>query len=177
MIKGAIGTIVGETTPLAFKFLISREVGRGTYIKARADAKEWLLAQIEDVKRSNSAYSMSQVNGASKDYAARELMIAEVLIHHLDTLRMLLGPLQKTASALAELDKLSQDMGLGKVEALDPGDRGAGDIGVISGIVPSLDGLGIAGGGRSHASGEWTELDSMPTLTKRAALLIYRLTR
>jgi DNA helicase HerA-like ATPase len=80
MIKGAIGTIVGETTPLAFKFLISKEVGRGTYIKARADAKEWILAQVEDVKRSNSAYSMSQVNGASKDYAARELVIAEARV-------------------------------------------------------------------------------------------------
>lgn len=80
MIKGAIGTIVGETTPLAFKFLISKEAGKGTYIKARADGRDWILAQIEDVKRSNSAYSMSQLNGAAKDYAARELMIAEARV-------------------------------------------------------------------------------------------------
>jgi uncharacterized protein len=80
MIKGAIGTIVGETNPLAFKFLISREAGRGTYIKVRAEGRDWILAQIEDVKRSNSAYSISQLNGAAKDYAARELMIAEARV-------------------------------------------------------------------------------------------------
>ena len=37
--KGEVGTIVGETNPLAFKFLINKEVGRGTYIKAKADGK------------------------------------------------------------------------------------------------------------------------------------------
>ena len=37
IVKGPVGTIVGETNPLAFKFLINREVGRGTYIKAKAD--------------------------------------------------------------------------------------------------------------------------------------------
>ncbi len=78
---------------------------------------------------------------------------------------------------LKQLDKASQDLGIGKVEALDPGDRGAGDIGAISGIVPGLDGLGIDSGGNSHAAGEWTNIDSLPTLTKRAAILIYRLTR
>ncbi|MFZ2473386.1 MAG: hypothetical protein WAW52_15765, partial [Methanothrix sp.] len=28
--KGSVGTIVGETNPLAFKFIINKEVGRGT---------------------------------------------------------------------------------------------------------------------------------------------------
>jgi hypothetical protein len=37
--KGAVGTIVGETNPLAFKFIINKEVGRGTYIKAKADGR------------------------------------------------------------------------------------------------------------------------------------------
>lgn len=80
-VKGSVGTIVGETTPLAFKFLISGEVGRGTYIKVKADGKDWILAQIDDVKRSNTAYSLSQLNGsAAKDYAAKELMIAEARV-------------------------------------------------------------------------------------------------
>jgi glutamate carboxypeptidase len=78
---------------------------------------------------------------------------------------------------LKQLDQVSQDLDFGKVEALDPGDRGAGDIGAISGIVPGLDGLGIDSGGNSHAPGEWTNIDSLPMLTKRAAILIYRLTR
>lgn len=77
IVKGAVGTIVGETTPLAFKFLISGDVGRGTYIKVKSEGKDWVLAQIDDVKRSNTAYSMSQLNGAARDYESKELMIAE----------------------------------------------------------------------------------------------------
>ena len=78
---------------------------------------------------------------------------------------------------LKMLDKVSQDLGSGKVDALDPGDRGAGDIGEIATLVSGLDGLGIDSGGNSHAPGEWTNIDSLPLQTKRAALLIYRLTR
>lgn len=78
--KGTVGTIVGETNPLAFKFLISKEVGRGTYIKARAEGRDWILAVVEDIKRSNAAYSLSQLNGSARDYEARELMIAEVRV-------------------------------------------------------------------------------------------------
>ena len=72
---------------------------------------------------------------------------------------------------------MSQDLGFGKVEALDPGERGAGDIAFISGIVPSLDGIGIGGSRNSHAKGESAQIDTLPMLTKRAAILIYRLTR
>ncbi len=78
---------------------------------------------------------------------------------------------------LKQLDAVSKDLGAGPVEALDPGDRGAGDIAYIAHLLPSLDGIGIGGGNNSHARGESAHLDTMPMLTKRAALLIYRLTR
>jgi glutamate carboxypeptidase len=78
---------------------------------------------------------------------------------------------------LAQLSTVSKDLGFGPVEALDPADRGAGDIGFISDLLPSLDGIGGAAGGNSHAPGEWTELEPLPRLIPRAALLIYRLTR
>jgi glutamate carboxypeptidase len=74
------------------------------------------------------------------------------------------------------LDQASHDLGLGTVEPLDPRDRGAGDIGYISHLLPSLDGIGISGG-NAHAPGEFADLESLPNLTNRAALLIYRLTR
>ena len=77
---------------------------------------------------------------------------------------------------LKQLDQVSQDLGAGKVEALDPSERGAGDIAFVSHLIPGLDGIG-ASGGSAHAPGEFVELDSLPLLTKRAALLIYRLTR
>ncbi len=77
---------------------------------------------------------------------------------------------------LKQLDQVSQDLGAGKMEALDPGERGAGDIAFVSHLIPGLDGIGASGGG-AHAPGEFVELASLPLLTKRAALLIYRLTR
>ncbi|MGI9068083.1 MAG: M20/M25/M40 family metallo-hydrolase [Pyrinomonadaceae bacterium] len=77
---------------------------------------------------------------------------------------------------LKEMDQVSQDLGFGKIEALDPGARGAGDIAFVSHLIPGLDGIGASGGG-AHAPGESVDLESLPKLTKKAALLIYRLTR
>jgi len=78
---------------------------------------------------------------------------------------------------LKQLDQVSRDLGFGAVDALDPGERGAGDIAYISNIIPGLDGMGIGGGENSHAKGEYARIDTLPMLTKRAAILIYRLTR
>ena len=86
-------------------------------------------------------------------------------------------PSEGNYALLKQLDQVSQDLGFGRVEALDPADRGAGDIGFISNLIPGLDGLGAGRGGNAHAPGEWADLESMPMLIKRAALLIYRLTR
>ncbi len=77
---------------------------------------------------------------------------------------------------LKQLDTVSQDLNFGKIEALDPGERGAGDISYIAHLLPSLDGLG-ATGRNAHARGEYTDLDTLPRQIKRTALLIYRLTR
>jgi glutamate carboxypeptidase len=85
-------------------------------------------------------------------------------------------PAEGNYALLKQLDQVSQDLGFGRVEALDPGDRGAGDIAFVSNIVPGLDGIGGKGGG-AHAPGEFVDLQSLPMLTKRAAVLIYRLTR
>lgn len=86
-------------------------------------------------------------------------------------------PVDGNFALLARLDQASKDLGFGPVEALDPGLRGAGDIAFIAHLVPSLDGIGIGGGGNSHAKGEYADLSSMSMLTKRAAILIYRLTK
>ncbi|MDD1753894.1 MAG: ATP-binding protein [Methanotrichaceae archaeon] len=78
--KGSIGIIIGETNPFSFKFLTSRKVRRGTYVKAMAEGKDWILAQVEDLKRSNTAYSLNQLNSSTKDHEAREMVIAEVRV-------------------------------------------------------------------------------------------------
>jgi glutamate carboxypeptidase len=78
---------------------------------------------------------------------------------------------------LTLLDGASRDLGLGPVAALDPAERGAGDIGFIAHLLPCLDGLGSGGGGNSHAPGEYTDLATLTPMAQRAAVLIHRLTR
>ena len=86
-------------------------------------------------------------------------------------------PSEGNYALLKQLDQVSRDLGSGPVDALDPADRGAGDVAYVSGIIPGLDGLGIGGGENAHAAGEAANLATLPMLTKRAAILIYRLTR
>lgn len=74
------------------------------------------------------------------------------------------------------IDKVSRDMGLGAASAGDPGSRGAGDISYVAQYVDCIDGLGASGRG-AHAVGETIQLNHLPLLIQRAALLIYRLTQ
>ncbi len=85
-----------------------------------------------------------------------------------------MAPTPGNYEVLKVLDGLSQAMGQGKVAAFDPAKRGAGDISFIAKYVDGLDGLGTMGGG-SHTPQEHMELNHFKDLTKRAAILIYRL--
>jgi glutamate carboxypeptidase len=85
-------------------------------------------------------------------------------------------PTDGNRALLAMYDQASRDLGYGVVEAFDPGRRGAGDISFIAAYVDGLDGLGPQGSG-SHTDQERIDLASLPIATKRAALLLYRLTR
>lgn len=85
-------------------------------------------------------------------------------------------PSEGNYQLLKQLDTASQDLGFGKIEALGPGERGAGDVAYVTHLIPGLDGLGATGGG-AHARGEYADLDTLPRQIKRAAVLIYRLTR
>jgi glutamate carboxypeptidase len=88
-----------------------------------------------------------------------------------------MAPTPGNEALLAVLDGASRDLGLGPVAALDPGNRGAGDIGFVAQLLPCLDGLGSGGGAHSHAPGEYLGLDTMTPMAQRAAVLIYRLGR
>jgi glutamate carboxypeptidase len=87
-----------------------------------------------------------------------------------------MAPKDANFAILRTLDRVSQDLGLGTIRALDPDRRGAGDLSFVSDQVAGLDGLG-ANGERSHTPDEFIELDSLVPQIQRAAILIYRLTR
>lgn len=64
----------------------------------------------------------------------------------------------------------------GAMPALDPARRGAADISFVAPWVDGLAGVGPYGAG-SHSPEERLDLESLPLAVKRAAILIYRLTR
>jgi glutamate carboxypeptidase len=74
------------------------------------------------------------------------------------------------------LNTVNRDLGTPAMEALDPGRRGAADVSFVAPYVDALAGLGANGSG-AHAPGERIDLETLPMQVKRAALLIYRLTR
>jgi len=86
-----------------------------------------------------------------------------------------MAPTPGNETILKVIDGISQDLGQGPSVAGNPGSRGAGDISYIAAYLDCVDGLGASGSG-AHAPGETIKLNDLPYLTKRAALLIYRLT-
>ena len=87
-----------------------------------------------------------------------------------------MAPAAGNYALLEEYGAISEALGLGPVEALDPSRRGAGDVAFASDHVPAaLDGLG-AMGGDTHGPEEWVDLDSFTPQIRRAAMLIHHLT-
>lgn len=75
---------------------------------------------------------------------------------------------------LTALNEVSQDLGQGEVLGYDPGKRGAADTSFVADYVDCLDGLGTMGSG-AHTPEETVNLKTIEALTKRSAVLIYRL--
>ena len=74
------------------------------------------------------------------------------------------------------LSDINEALGRGAMPALDPSRRGAADVSFVAPYTDALAGLGAIGKG-GHTPHESLELDSMPLAIKRAAILIYRLSR
>lgn len=86
-------------------------------------------------------------------------------------------PTEGNYALLEVFSEVSQDLGEGPVEAFDPGQRGAADISFVAAHVDrALGGLGPDGSG-SHTVEETVNLPSIERAARRAAVLIYRLTR
>lgn len=88
-----------------------------------------------------------------------------------------LAPSEGNRSLLALYDAVSRDLGFGPVSAVDPNKAGAADVSFTSGRVEmALDGLGLMGDG-GHTERETADLRTLPMQTKRAAILMYRLSQ
>jgi glutamate carboxypeptidase len=88
-----------------------------------------------------------------------------------------LAPTDGNAKLLAMYDQASRDLGFGPVQAVSPDRAGAADVSFVADEVPSIiDGVGLMGHD-DHTPGETADLSTLPSQTKRAAILLYRLSR
>ena len=87
-----------------------------------------------------------------------------------------MAPTDGNQALLALLSQTSQDLGYGPVSAFDPGKRGAADISFVADYVDALDGIGIEGKG-AHSLNEEIDLNTLPMLIERAAVLMYRISQ
>jgi glutamate carboxypeptidase len=86
-----------------------------------------------------------------------------------------LPPTGGNARLLAEYDRASRDLGLGPVTAVSPDRAGAADVSFVSDEVKSIiDGVGLMGHD-DHSPSETADLATLASQTKRAAVLLYRL--
>jgi glutamate carboxypeptidase len=88
-----------------------------------------------------------------------------------------LAPTDGNRRLLALYDQASRDVGAGPVSAVNPDRAGAADVSFVASEVKMiLDGIGLMGQ-NDHTAQETADLSTLPSQTKRAAILLYRISR
>ena len=86
-----------------------------------------------------------------------------------------LAPTPANHRLLELYDQASRDVGAGSVSAVDPDRAGAADVSFVAGHVGMiLDGIGLMGHS-DHTPQETADLTTLPSQTKRAAILLHRI--
>lgn len=86
------------------------------------------------------------------------------------------APNEGNRALLKLLNQVNRSLGQPDMPELDPMKRGAGDSAFVAQYIPTLAGVGSSGSG-DHSAAEKIDLTSIPINSKRAALLIYRLSQ
>ena len=88
-----------------------------------------------------------------------------------------MAPTDGNRKLLGALDRVSRDLGTGAITPTDPRAAGAADISFVANDVEmAIDALGLKGKA-DHTVDETADLRLLPIQIKRAAVLLYRLTR
>jgi glutamate carboxypeptidase len=144
--------------------------------KGNAFGKSNVVAQTAVVKgglRFISEEQKENARGEMRAIVANNLPSTSAKIKFTDSYPAM-GPTEGNRDLLKQLNQVSLDLDQGEVLAYDPGKRGAADTSFVAAYVDCLDGLGTMGSG-AHTPQETVNLDTIEALTKRAAVLIYRL--
>ena len=127
------------------------------------------LRTISFAQRDSAKTRMRAIVAASLPHAASEITFRDSYPP--------MSPTDANYALLARLSEVSRDLGFGPVDAVDPGARGAADVSFVAPhVTAALDGLGVIGSG-GHTVEETMQLPSVAMQAKKAAVLIYRLSR
>jgi len=144
--------------------------------KGDAFGKSNVVAQTAAVKGGLRFISEEQKENARskmREIVANNLPQTSAKISFTDSYPAM-GPTEGNLNLLSVLNEVSLDLNQGEVLAYDPGRRGAADVSFVAEYVDCLDGLGTMGSG-AHTPQETVNLNTIEDLTKRTAILIYRL--
>jgi len=155
----------------------------GTYVsyddafsKGDAFGKSNVVAQTAVVDGGLRFISEEQKENARdkmRAIAANNLPLTSAKISFIDSYPAM-GPTKGNEALLQLLSQVSLDLGNEAVVAYDPSKRGAADVSFVAAYTDCLDGLGTMGS-NGHTPQETVNLNTIEALTKRAAILIYRL--
>jgi glutamate carboxypeptidase len=86
-----------------------------------------------------------------------------------------MAPTEGNARLLAIYDQASRDLGFGPVTAVSPDRAGAADVSFVAGEIKTIiDGVGLMGHD-DHTVNETADLTTLPSQTKRMAVLLHRI--
>ncbi len=146
------------------------------FSKGNAFGKSNVVAQTAVVDGGLRFISEEQKESARdkmRAIVASNLPLTSAKISFIDSYPAM-GPTKGNETLLELLSQVSLDLGHEAVVAYDPSKRGAADVSFVAAYTDCLDGLGTMGSD-GHTPQETVNLNTIEDLTKRAAILIYRL--
>ncbi len=161
------GVIVGGTTAT-----LDKSQNRGSaFGKSNVVAGE---ASVEGDIRTVSPEQLASAKARMREIVGAHLPNTDASIEFDDGYPPM-APADGNRKLLALYDHASRDLGLGGVAATDPMGAGAADVAFAAGNVKmAIDGVGLMGTD-DHTDRETADLATLPSQTKRAAILLYRL--
>jgi len=125
--------------------------------------------------RTISQQQMDRTRDAMRAVVARNLPVTEASISFVDSYPAM-APTEGNKKLSDILSQINQDLGREPMPILDASKRGAADISFVAPYTDGLAGMGAYGQG-GHTPHETLDLDSLPVVIQRAAILIYRLSQ
>ena len=160
------GTILGGTQ-VSFEEELSKGSAFGkSNVVAQTAIVDGGLRFISEAQKENARANMREIVNNNLPQTSAKITFVDSY--------PAMGPTEGNNNLLAILNQVSLDLKQGEVEAYDPGKRGAADVSFVAKYVDCLDGLGTMGNG-AHTPKETVNLNTIEALTKRTAILIYRL--